>query len=40
MTDTVLTFETSVYLIETTLRCIPEIYHLYSRRRKNLKSHI
>jgi hypothetical protein len=32
------TSETSVYLIETALRYNPEVYHLYSRGRENLKS--
>jgi hypothetical protein len=32
------TSETSVYSNETTWRCIPEGYNLYTRRRENLKS--
>jgi hypothetical protein len=33
------TSETSVYCSETTRRCIPEVCHLHTRHRENLKSH-
>jgi hypothetical protein len=37
--EAVLTYETSVYLIETTRCYIPEGCNLCTRRRENLKSH-
>jgi hypothetical protein len=40
MMEAVRTSETSVYSSETTLRYIPAGYHLHTRRRENLKSHI
>jgi hypothetical protein len=39
MKETVSTSETSVSFYQTTLRNIPEDYHLHTRRRENLKSH-
>jgi hypothetical protein len=39
MMEAVRTFETSPYINETTRRCIPEGYHLHTRRHENLKSH-
>jgi hypothetical protein len=40
MTEAVRISETSVYSNETTRRCIPEDYNLYTRRRENLTSHM
>jgi hypothetical protein len=37
--EAVRTSETSVYFHETTRRYTPERYHLYTRRRENLKYH-
>jgi hypothetical protein len=37
--EAVSTSETSVYFYETTQLYTPEICHLYTRRRKNLKFH-
>jgi hypothetical protein len=34
------TSETSVNFYETTRRNIPQCYHLHTRRRENLKSHL
>jgi hypothetical protein len=39
MMEAVCTSETSVCVNETTQHCIPEGYHLHTRRRENLKSH-
>jgi hypothetical protein len=40
MMEAVLTSETSVFFNEITRRYIPESYHLHTRRRENIKSHI
>jgi hypothetical protein len=40
MMKAVHTSETSVYFNETTLRCVPEGYHLHTCRLENMKSHV
>jgi hypothetical protein len=40
MMEAVRASETSVYSNETTRRCIPEGFHLQTRRRENLKPYL